>query len=59
MNAPRPSIIAADFDRARQEMLQEFRHFAKAHPEAAEMEWRATMDVMRQLLILDGGVDAR
>ena len=52
------SIIAADFDRARQEMLQEFRAFIRAHPEAAVVEAMATEQVMLQLLILEGAVDA-
>lgn len=52
------SIIAADFDRARQAMLQEFRELIRAHPEAAQVEATTTADTMRQLLILEGVVDA-
>lgn len=53
-----PSIIAADFDRSRQEMLAEFRALVKAHPGAALVELKATFDAMKQLLILEGAIDA-
>lgn len=58
MNAPVRSIIAEDFDRARQEMLAEFRALIKAHPEAAIVEAMVTIEVMGQLLVLEGVVDA-
>ena len=48
------SIIAADFDRARQEMLAAFRELVKAHPHTAQSELRATQEAMRQLLVLEG-----
>lgn len=50
MNA---SIIAADFDRARQEMLAEFRRLVAVDSEAASTEARATFDAMRQLFRLE------
>lgn len=52
------SVIAADFDRARQDMLGEFRALIRAHPEAAEIEANTTTEAMRQLLVLEGAVDA-
>lgn len=58
MNAPVRSIIAEDFDRARQEMLAAYRHLIRAHPEAAQVEATTTQDAMRQLLVLEGAVDA-
>lgn len=47
------SIIAADFDRARQEMLAEFRRLIAVDSEAAAIEARATQDAMRQLFRLE------
>lgn len=51
------SIIAADFDRARQEMLAEFRQFIRDNPEAAIVEASVTQEAMHQLLILEGAVE--
>lgn len=52
------SIIAADFDRARQDMLGEFRALIRAHPEAAEIEANTTAEAMRQLLALEKAINA-
>lgn len=51
-------VVAEDFDRARQEMLARFRELILVHPEAAQIEATTTADLMRQLLILEGAVDA-
>lgn len=42
-------VIAADFDRARQEMLKEFRRLAAVRPKAAAQEAEATLSTMRQI----------
>lgn len=47
------SIIAADFDRARQEMLQEFRRLAAVDRGAADDELEGTYAAMIQLLELE------
>lgn len=49
MNKP----IARDFDRARQEMLEEFRILAAASPEIAVREAEATLSAMRQLFQME------
>jgi len=49
------SIIVADFDRARQDMLAEFRQLVAADPEAAEIEALTTAEALLQLLKLDVG----
>lgn len=53
------SIIAADFDRARQEMLAEFRRLIAADSETAAIEARATQDAMRQLFRLEAAYAVR
>ena len=47
------SLIASDFDHARQDMLAEFRRLIAAHPDMAQQEANATTDAMRQLLWLE------
>lgn len=45
-------LIAEDFDRARQAMLQEFRALVLVHPVEAEQEIATTLSAMRQVLRL-------
>ena len=46
-------LIARDFDRARQEMLAEFRRLIAASPEIAVREAEATLSAMRQLFQME------
>ena len=47
------NIIATDFDRARKELLQEFRALVASDPQEAKQELDATASAMRQLLELE------
>jgi hypothetical protein len=52
------SILAADFDRARQDMLAEFRRMIAMDRQTARIEALVTAEVLLKLLEMDGGANA-